>query len=184
MEGLKGAVVIRPATEGDIAAITAIYGYNVLNGTGTFALEPPSEAEMLAGFQNVQSMRLPYLVAVDGDEVVGFAYAAPFRPRPAYKYGVENSIYLAPGHTGKGIGKALLNELIALCTTRGLYAMIAVIGDRDNAASVGVHRACGFVETGALPRVGFKFGRWLDVVFMMRDLLPPTDSPESDGWAG
>lgn len=178
------AVVIRAAAQGDIAAVTAIYGYNVLHGTGTFALEPPSEDDMLTGFQNVQSMRLPYLVATEGDEVVGFAYAAPFRPRPAYKYGVENSIYLAPGHTGKGTGKALLNELIALCTARGLYAMIAVIGDRDNAASIGVHRACGFVETGALPRVGFKFGRWLDVVFMMRDLLPATDSPEGDGWAG
>ena len=135
---------------------------------------------MLMAFVN----GLPYLVAVDGDEVVGFAYAAPFRPRPAYKYGVENSIYLAPGQTGKGIGKALLNELIVLCTARGLYAMIAVIGDRDNQASIGVHRACGFVETGALPRVGFKFGRWLDVVFMMRDLLPATDSPQGDGWAG
>lgn len=184
MEGLEGAVAIRAATEGDIAAITAIYGYNVLNGTGTFALEPPSEAEMLAGFRNVQSMRLPYLVAVDGDEVAGFAYASPFRARPGYKYGVEDSVYLAPGHTGKGIGTALLNELIKLSTVRGLYTMIAVIGDRDNAASIGVHRACGFTETGALPRAGYKFGRWLDVVFMMRDLLPATASPQGEGWAG
>jgi L-amino acid N-acyltransferase YncA len=178
------AAIIRAATEADISAITAIYAWNVLNGTGTFALEPPSEAEMLAGLRSVQGMRLPYLVAMEGDTVVGYAYASQFRPRPAYRYGVEDSVYLAPGHTGKGIGKALLNELIALCTARGLYTMIAVIGDRDNGASIGVHSACGFTETGALPRAGYKFGRWLDVVFMTRDLLPPTGVPEGDGWAG
>ncbi|MBP2158849.1 MULTISPECIES: GNAT family N-acetyltransferase [Asticcacaulis] len=178
------AILIRAATDGDFAAITAIYAWNVLNGTGTFALEPPSEADMLASFHSIQSLRLPYLVAVDGDEVVGYAYASQFRPRPAYRYGVEDSLYLAPGHVGKGIGKALLNELITQCTARGLYTMIAVIGDRDNGPSIGVHRACGFTETGTLPRAGFKFGRWLDVVFMTRDLLPQTDSPEGDGWAG
>lgn len=178
------AVLIRAAREADIAAITAIYAWNVLNGTGTFALEPPSEDEMLAGLRSVQGMRLPYLVAVEEETVVGYAYASQFRPRPAYRYGVEDSVYLAPGHTGNGIGKALLNELITLCTARGLYTMIAVIGDRDNGASIGVHRACGFTETGALPRAGYKFGRWLDVVFMTRELLPATDSPEGEGWAG
>lgn len=177
------ATVIRPAEDADIASITAIYAHHVLHGTGTFALEPPSESEMLSGLKSVQNLRLPYLVATEGNEILGFAYASPFRARPGYKYGVEDSLYLAPGHMGKGIGTSLLDELVALCTQRGLYHMFAVIGDRDNAASIGVHRACGFHETGSLPRAGFKFGRWLDVVFMMRDLLPRTDTPHGNGWA-
>ncbi len=175
---------IRAATEGDFAAITAIYAWNVDNGTGTFALEPPSQEDMLAGFRAIAAMRLPYLVAVENDEIIGYAYASPFRARPGYKYGVEDSVYLAPGATGRGLGKRLIDALIAKCTERGLYSMIAVIGDGDNAASIGVHRACGFTETGRLPRAGFKFGRWLDVVFMMRDLLPRTETPSGDGWAG
>jgi len=175
---------IRPAVDSDFAAITAIYAWNVNHGTGTFALEAPSENEMLAGFASVRAMHLPYLVAVEGDTVLGYAYAAPFRSRPAYKYGVEDSIYLSPEATGRGIGKALLLKLIELCTERGLYSMIAVIGDSENTASVGVHAACGFQHTGNLPRAGFKFGRWLDVVFMTRDLLPYTDTPTGDGWYG
>ncbi|CAL4867881.1 L-methionine sulfoximine/L-methionine sulfone acetyltransferase [Asticcacaulis sp. MM231] len=173
---------IRPATEDDFTAITTIYAWNVDNGTGTFALEAPSREEMLAGFHNVTGLRLPYLVAVEGGEVLGYAYAAPFRTRPAYKYGIEDSIYLAPQATGRGLGKALLQRLIDLCTERGLYSMIAVIGDSDNLASIAVHRSLGFEHTGHLPRAGFKFGRWLDVVFMTRDLLPFTLTPEGDGW--
>ncbi|WP_235074266.1 GNAT family N-acetyltransferase [Asticcacaulis sp. AC466] len=176
-------VDIRDAVEGDFAAITAIYAHNVLHGTGTFALEPATEAEMRSGFQTVHDLRLPYLVAVENGRVVGYAYAAPFRTRPAYRYVVENSIYLAQDATGRGIGKQLLNRLIDLCTARGLYSMIAVIGDRENGGSIGVHAACGFTHTGYLPRAGFKFGRWLDVVFMTRDLLPPSDVPHGDGWA-
>lgn len=175
---------IRSAIEGDFTAITAIYAWNVDHGTGTFALEAPSHEEMLATFANVRSLRLPYLVAVENDQVLGYAYAAPFRTRPAYKYGVEDSIYLAPEATGRGIGKALLVQLIEMCTERGLYSMIAVIGDSENLASVGVHKACGFEYTGNLPRAGFKFGRWLDVVFMTRDLLPFTPDPKGDGWNG
>ena len=175
---------IRPATEDDFTAITAIYAWNVDHGTGTFALEAPSREDMLAGFAHVQSLRLPYLVATEGDKIVGYAYAAPFRTRPAYKYGVEDSIYLAPEATGRGVGKALLLKLMELCTERGLYSMIAVIGDSENLASVGVHKACGFEHTGSLPRAGFKFGRWLDVIFMTRDLLPYTDTPQGEGWDG
>jgi phosphinothricin acetyltransferase len=174
---------IRAATESDFAAITRIYEHNVLHGTGTFALEPPSQDEMLARFRQIEAMRLPYLVAVENDEVIGFAYASPFRERPGYKYGVEDSIYIAPGYPGRGLGKALLARLIDLCTQRGLYTMIAVIGDAENGASIGVHRACGFEQTGILPRAGYKFGRWLDVVFMTRDLLPATPKPVGDGWA-
>jgi phosphinothricin acetyltransferase len=175
---------IRPATENDITAITAIYAWNVAHGTGTFALEAASKTEMLTGFHNVMALRLPYLVAVEGDTILGYAYAAPFRTRPAYKYVVEDSLYLAPEAIGRGIGKALLLKLMELCTERGLYSMIAVIGDSENLASVGVHRACGFEHTGNLPRAGFKFGRWLDVVFMTRDLLPFTPDPQGDGWNG
>ncbi len=176
-------VELRDAAEADFVTITEIYAHNVLYGTGTFALEPPSQAEMLASFHTIKAMRLPYLVAVESGEVIGYAYASPFRSRPGYKYGIEDSIYLAPEQTGKGLGKALLTKLIELCTARGLYTMIAVIGDGANGASIGVHRACGFTQTGTLPRAGYKFGRWLDVVFMTRELLLPTDTPIGEGWA-
>ena len=175
--------MIRDADTADIAAITAIYGHHVLTGTGTFALEPPGEAEMLASFETVRGMGLPYLVAETDGAIVGYAYASPFRTRPGYKFSIEDSIYLAPQAVGRGLGKALLQRLIELCAIRGLYTMIAVIGDGDNGPSIGVHRACGFTETGRLPRTGYKFGRWLDVVFMTRDLLAPTESPTGDGWS-
>ena len=174
---------IRDATEADMAEVTDIYAWNTLHGTGTFALETVPYDEMLAYYRNVKAMDLPYLVAVEEGKVIGYAYAAPFRTRPGYRYGVEDSIYLAPGHGGRGLGKDLLTRLIDLCTGRGLYTMIAVIGDSTNGASIGVHHACGFAQTGTLPRAGFKFGRWLDVVFMTRDLLPPTDTPQGGGWA-
>lgn len=176
--------MIRNATEADFPAITAIYAHHVLTGTGTFALEPPLEAEMLANRQTILSMDLPYIVAERDGVIQGYAYASPFRTRPGYRYSIEDSIYIAPDAMGQGLGKILLNELIRLCTARGLYSMIAVIGDGENGASIGVHRACGFTVTGSLPRAGYKFGRWLDVVFMTRDLLPQADQPEGDGWAG
>lgn len=181
---MGGLIDIRAATEGDFDAITAIYDHHVRTGTGTFALEPPIRAEMVAAFRGYQGMRLPYLVASADGTVTGFAYASPFRTRPGYRYGVEDSVYIAPDHVGRGVGKALLTALIAQCTARGLYHMYAVIGDSDNAGSIGVHAACGFTHTGTLPRAGFKFGRWLDVVFMARTLLPATDRPEGEGWAG
>ncbi|ESQ89296.1 GCN5 family N-acetyltransferase [Asticcacaulis sp. AC460] len=176
--------MIRDATEADFGAITDIYAHNVLHGTGTFALEPPSQDEMLASFRSFKGMGLPYILAEEDGRILGYAYASPFRTRPGYRYGIEDSIYLAPVAVGRGLGKALLNRLIELCIARGLYTMIAVIGDGENGASIGVHRACGFTVTGTLPRAGFKFGRWLDVVFMTRDLLPPVDMPEGEGWAG
>lgn len=176
--------MIRDAVEDDFGAITAIYAHNVLHGTGTFALEPPSQDEMLASFRTIKGMGLPYILAEEDGRIAGYAYASPFRTRPGYRYGIEDSIYLAPEAVGRGLGKALLNRLIELCTARGLYTMIAVIGDGENGASIGVHRACGFTVTGTLPRAGFKFGRWLDVVFMTRELLPPADVPDGEGWAG
>jgi phosphinothricin acetyltransferase len=174
---------IRDATDADFGAITAIYAHHVRHGTGTFALEPPAEAEMCERFHEIRAMRLPYLVSLADGQVAGYAYAAPFRTRPAYRYGVEDSIYIAPETMGKGHGRALLEKLMERCAQRGIYNMVAVIGDADNAGSIGVHRACGFEPTGHIPRAGFKFGRWLDVVFMSRDLLPPTDIPVGDGWA-
>ncbi len=180
---MGGLIDIRTAIEADFAAIAAIYAHHVATGTGTFALEPPVQAEMTAAFHDYRRMRLPYLVSVEGGTVTGFAYASPFRTRPGYRYGVEDSVYIAPDHTGRGIGKALLTELITQSTARGLYHMYAVIGDSANAASIGLHAACGFSQTGSLPRAGFKFGRWLDVVFMTRELLPATERPEGDGWA-
>ena len=174
---------IRDATETDFDAVTAIYAWNVLNGTGTFALEPPSRDDMLASFNAIKAMNLPYFVAVEDGRVIGYAYASPFRTRPGYRYSIEDSVYLAPEAAGRGLGKALIGRLIEACAALGLYTMIAVIGDGGNGPSIGVHTACGFVETGRLPRAGFKFGRWLDVVFMSRDLLPPTDTPEGNGWA-
>ena len=174
---------IRDATTADFGAIAAIYAHHVLHGTGTFALEPPTEDEMRTRFHEISGMRLPYLVSLVDGQVAGFAYAAPFRTRPAYRYGVEDSVYIAPEHTGKGHGRALLEALIDRCGQRGIYSMVAVIGDADNAGSIGVHAACGFEPTGHIPRAGFKFGRWLDVVFMARDLLPPIDTPQGDGWA-
>ena len=177
-------VEVRDATAADFPAITAIYAHHVRHGTGTFALEPPTESENLSRFHEIQAMRLPYLVSLTADgAVAGYAYASPFRTRPAYRYGVEDSVYVAPEVIGQGHGRALLEALIERCQARGLYQMVAVIGDADNAGSIGVHAACGFQPTGHLPRAGFKFGRWLDVVFMARDLLPPTDTPEGNGWA-
>lgn len=174
--------MIRNATEADFDAITAIYAHHVRHGTGTFALEAPSRDEMLASYQAIMAMKLPYLVAEEDGAVMGYAYASPFRTRPGYRYSIEDSIYLAPEACGRGLGKALLLQLIDLCAQRGLYSMIAVIGDGDNGPSIGVHRACGFSVTGTLPRAGYKLGRWLDVVFMTRDLLPPTDVPNGEGW--
>jgi len=166
-----------------MAAITAIYGHNVLNGTGTFDLEPPHSDYMAKRFLALTAMKLPYFIAEENEEIIGFAYVSPFRDRPGYRYGVEDSIYLAPDSQGNGVGKALLSKLIDASIERGLYMMVAVIGDSENAASIGVHRACGFVETGRMPKSGYKFGRWLDVVFMCRALNSITETPKGNGWA-
>lgn len=167
---MSGAVTLRVAAAGDAAAIAAIYGHHVAVGTGSFELDPPGVDEMTrrlaAGLANGD----PWLVAVDGAEVQGYAYAAPYRTRPAYRYTVEDSVYVAPGAVGRGIGALLLRELIAVCTSRGDRQMIAVIGDSGNFASVRLHAALGFVHVGTLRNVGRKFDRWLDVVLMQRPL--------------
>jgi L-amino acid N-acyltransferase YncA len=173
---------LRPARPADFQAITDIYAYNVLHGTGTFALEPPPESEMRAKWLEVSEMGLPYIVALLDGKIAGYAYASPFRARPGYRYGVEDSLYVGQEFQGKGIGKAMLERLINDCTRRNFYTMIAVIGDGENAASIGVHKSCGFEVTGTLPCSGYKFGRWLDVVFMTRTLRPKENPPIGDGW--
>jgi L-amino acid N-acyltransferase YncA len=161
---------IRPGGEPDIPDITDIYDHAVRYGTATFELIPPDIAEMTRRFGALIDGGFPYLVATLEGRVVGYAYAGAYRPRPAYRFTVENSVYLRPAIHRRGIGMQLLQRLIAECEQRGYRQMIAVIGDSANAGSVGVHTRCGFQMIGTHPNVGFKFGRWLDTVMMQRAL--------------
>ena len=163
-------LLIRPSTADDLAAITEVYGWNVLNGTGTFELEVPDLAEMTRRRDDVLSKGLPWLVAARAGRVLGYAYANHFRPRRAYRFCLEDSIYLAPDAQGQGVGRLLLAELMSQCEARGARQMLAVIGDSANAGSIGLHRRLGFEHTGVLRSSGWKFGRWLDVVVMQRAL--------------
>ncbi len=173
--------LIRPSLDTDLPAVTAIYAHHVLNGTGTFETEAPSVADMLARRADVLAKGLPYLVAEEAGTVVGFAYGNWFKPRPAYRFSVEDSIYLAPDQQGKGLGRLLLTELLARCEAAGIRKVMAVIGDSANAGSVGVHRALGFTQVGVIESCGWKFGAWRDIVIMQKtlgagDTLPPQDS--------
>ena len=161
---------IRPATEADLPAVTAIYDQAVRFGTATFELEPPDLAEMTRRFRVLADGGFPYLVAAREGRVFGYAYAGAYRPRPAYRFTVENSVYLDPAAHRRGIGLQLLQRLITECEGRGFRQMIAVIGDSANAGSIGVHTRAGFSMIGTHPNVGFKFGRWLDTVMMQRAL--------------
>jgi phosphinothricin acetyltransferase len=162
--------IIRPSQSIDIAQISAIYQHHVLSGTGTFEVEAPSEADMTQRRADVLSKGLPYLVAVDGTLVLGFAYCNWFKPRPAYRYSAEDSIYLAPQAMGTGLGRALLAELCSQAERVGVRKLIAVIGDSNNLGSIGVHRSAGFQHVGTLASCGWKFERWLDVVLMDKAL--------------
>jgi phosphinothricin acetyltransferase len=166
----KPALLIRPSTDADVPAITAIYAWNVLHGTGTFELDAPDEAEMTRRRDDVLGKGLPWLVAERAGKVLGYAYANHFRPRRAYRFCLEDSIYLAPEAVGQGVGKLLLAELMTQCEARGARQMLAVIGDSANTGSIGVHRALGFEPAGVLKAAGWKFDRWLDVVMMQRAL--------------
>lgn len=161
---------IRPSRDEDVAAITAIYGHHVLNGTGTFETEPPSATDMAARRADVLAKGLPYLVAEADGQVVGFAYCNWFKPRPAYRFSAEDSIYVAAGTHRKGLGRALLAELCLQAERAGVRKMLAVIGDSANAGSIGVHSALGFTHAGVLKSCGWKFERWLDVVLMEKVL--------------
>ncbi len=170
------AVVIRASREADMPSVQRIYAHHVLHGFGSFEEEPPDLAELMRRRAEYLSRRLPYLVAelegrADAERrIVGYAYAGPWRTRTAYRYTVENSIYVDPAHTKHGIGRKLMTELIAQCTALGFRQMIAVIGDSGNAPSIKLHEAMGFVHAGNLRSVGRKRGRWLDSVMMQRPL--------------
>lgn len=163
-------LIVRASTEADVARCAEIYGHHVLNGTASFEVDPPDLAEMRKRRAAVVDLGLPYLVAEKDGRVLGYAYAGLYRPRPAYRFTVEDSVYIDKDARGQGVGKALLPPLIDLCTRSGRRQMIAVIGDSAHAASIKLHESCGFEMVGTFKSVGFKFGRWLDSVLMQRPL--------------
>src|SRR3984893_7296031 len=170
-------IVIRAATPADIAAITRIYAHAVRFGTASFEIEPPDEAEMARRQRALIDGGHPYLVGEGDGAVLGYAYAGPYRSRPAYRFSVENSIYVAPDAHRRGVGRALMDRLIVESEARGYRLMIAVIGDSAQAPSIALHRAAGFKLVGALEGVGYKFDRWLDTVLMQRALGKGTSAP-------
>jgi phosphinothricin acetyltransferase len=172
-------MIVRDATAADAEALAAIYGDAVLHGFGTFEEDPPTPQDMDGRRRAVQDRGLPYLVAEDGGRVLGFAYAGPFRPRAAYRYTLEDSVYVSPEAQGKGVGRAVLSAVIDACEALGIRQLMAVIGDTGNSGSIGLHRALGFEQTGVGRSVGFKHGRWVDIVHMQKalnggDSLPPS----------
>ncbi len=175
---------LRDATPDDYPAMAAIYGAHVLEGFGSFEETPPSPADFAARVSAVRANGLPVLVEADaGDRVIGYAFASGFRPRSGYRYSVEDSVYVSPAHHGRGLGRRLLGAVIERCEALGLRQMTGVIGDSGNLASIALHRACGFEPVGVFRSVGFKRGRWLDIVLMQRALGPGSETPpQGGGW--
>ncbi|MBP2302946.1 GNAT family N-acetyltransferase [Azospirillum picis] len=169
------AITIRPSADADIPAITTLYAHHVLTGTASFEEVPPDEAEMARRRGEILARGLPYLVAECEGRLGGYAYAGLYRTRSAYRFTLENSVYVAAGLHRRGIGRALMDPLIEACEGSGHRRMIAAIGDSANQGSIALHAACGFRPVGVLPAVGFKFGRWLDSVLMERPLGPGSD---------
>lgn len=167
---MMATMLIRDSTAADVVAIQSIYGWHVLNGLASFEETPPSVEELLGRRSSVLALNLPHLVAEEAGSVIGFSYASLYRTRSAYRFTVENSVYVRHDTVARGVGRALLAELIARCERLDLHQMIAVIGDSDNAASIGLHAALGFRMVGVLQAVGFKHGRWVDSVLMQRRL--------------
>jgi L-amino acid N-acyltransferase YncA len=170
-------LIIRPSLPQDSAGLQAVYAPAVLSGTASFELEPPDIAEMARRRDHILALGYPYLVAEERGRIVGYAYAGPYHPRAAYRTTTENSIYIAPDQQGKGIGKALMAPLIEACENMGLRQMMAVIGDSTNHGSIRLHAHFGFAHIGTTRNVGYKLGRWLDVVFMQRPLGVGADLP-------
>jgi L-amino acid N-acyltransferase YncA len=167
---VHGGIQVRDAVTGDMMAIQAIYAYHVLNGSASFEEAPPSADEMAGRRDAVLKAGLPYLVAELQGRVVGYAYATAYRPRPAYRYTIEDSIYVEHGLNRHGIGRALLTELIDRCERGPWRQMLAVIGNSGNEGSIALHESLGFRAVGTLRSVGFKFGEWVDTVLMQREL--------------
>lgn len=170
-------LLIRPSQDADMPAVTQIYAHHVQHGTGTFETDAPSEDEMRARRDDVLRKGLPYLVAEDGGKVIGFAYGNWFKPRAAYRFSVEDSIYLAPDQAGRGVGRALLAELLARCERAGIRKVMAVIGDSANEGSIKLHQSLGFGSVGVVRGCGWKFDRWLDIVLMEKTLGAGIDAP-------
>ncbi len=163
-------LVIRPSRDEDVADIAPIYAESVRTGTASWEYDPPSVEEFAARRRDILSKGFPYFVAELDGKAVGYCYASSYRARIGYRFTVEDSVYVSPAASGRGVGKALLNQLIVTCTAQGFRSMIAVIGDSNNQASIRLHAACGFQTIGVFPELGFKFDRWLDSVQMMRKL--------------
>jgi len=172
-------VEVRSAAQGDLAAIQSIYAHHVLHGLATFEEVPPDVEEMRRRWQDLAGRGLPYLVAVERSEILGYGYCAPYRARSAYRYALEDSVYIKDGHLGKGIGSRILGELLGACEGLGYRQVIAVIGDSANSASIGLHARHGFLRVGTLRSSGYKVGRWVDTVLMQRPLGPGDGEPPS-----
>jgi L-amino acid N-acyltransferase YncA len=169
--------ILRPSGEGDVAAIAAIYAHHVLHGTASFETEPPEVGEVRRRREELVGRGFPYLVAEDGAGILGYAYAGPYRTRPAYRETLEDSVYLRPDAVGRGLGRRLLEALIGEAEARGFRQMVAVVGDSGNVASVRLHERAGFRLVGVLRSVGYKHGRWLDTVLLQRALGAGDTSP-------
>jgi L-amino acid N-acyltransferase YncA len=172
---------LRPTGPGDAPALAAIYGHAARHGFGTFEDAAPSPEEMERRRARIAALGLPHLVAELDGRAAGFACATPFRPRAAYRFTAEDSVYVAPWAQGRGVGRALLQGVAEACEAMGLRQLVALIGDSENAGSIALHRACGFEVAGVLPAVGFKHGRWVDVVLMRRALGPGAATPAGGG---
>jgi len=179
---LSVAVSLRSAAVHDVEQITQIYAEQVASGAASFEYVAPSVLEMRRRFKSISAAGYPYFVAENGEgAIVGYCYASAYRPRPGYRYTVEDSVYVAPAAGGRGTGRRLLSRLIEACTQRGDRLMVAVIGDVGNAASIALHRSLGFVEVGRMPGVGWKFGRWIESMLMQRPLGAGSTRPPGPG---
>jgi phosphinothricin acetyltransferase len=177
---MADGLTIRPAAPDDAPALAAIYGDAVLHGFGTFEEVPPTAEEMEIRRLAIAERGLPYLVAEADGQVLGYAYASPFRPRPAYRYTVEDTVYVSPQAKGRGVGRAVLSAVLNECERLGLRQVVAVVGDSQNAASIGLHRSLGFEQTGVGKSFGFKHGRWVDIVFLQKPLNGGDSRPPDD----
>ena len=177
------SIAVRDARPEDLPRIHEIYAHHVLHRLASFEEAPPDLAELTRRFEATRERSMPYLTAEDANtkEVLGYAYAGPYRPRPAYRFSVENTVYVAPGRERRGVGRALLEELILRCSALGLRQMIAVVGDSGHLPSIAFHESLGFTRIGTLRAVGFKFGRWVDSVILQRALGGGAETPPEQG---